>query len=292
MTDPDTGLVSGTARTFGADVSLSYKDEFRDPDFWRAVFAEFVGTCFFLIIGVGAALASDVEFRTTRPDRLLCIASAFGISITVLVYMYAHISGANFNPAVTLGLVVAKRITWIRGLLYMLAQTFGAVIGAYTIYVITPEDRVGSVGSLSPDPDITLTEAFLLEFIFTTILVNVVFGSAVDTRALKAGTEHIGPAVGLCIFTLHLAGVSLTGCGINPARAFGTAVAANNFDAQWLYWIAPMLAGLFVGGTYPWVWGQGVCCGAVRDVARGVRGSELSTAGTAHTQLPNFGDKS
>jgi len=280
---------TGTARTFGEDVSRSCKDEVSDPDFWRAVFAEFVGTCYFLIIGVGAALASDPIFQTTQPARLLAIASGFGIAITVMVYMYAHISGANFNPAVTLALVVAKRLTWVRGLLYIIAQTLGAVVGACTIYVIIPEDRVGNVGSVSPDPDITLTEAFLLEFIFTTILINVVFGSAVDTRALKAGTEHIGPAIGLCIFTLHLAGVSLTGCGINPARAFGTAVAANNFNAQWLYWLAPMLAGLFVGGTYPWIWGQGVCCGAVRDV---VRGSELTTAGTVHTQLPEFGEKS
>jgi len=230
-----------------------------------------LGHVFFLIIGVGTALASDVQFRTTQPDRLLAIACGFGLAITVMVYMYAHISGANFNPAVTLALFIAKRITFVRALLYIIAQVFGAIIGAYAIFIITPEDRVGSVGAVTPDPDITTTEAFLLEFVFTTILVSVVFGSGLDVRALKAGTEHIAPAVGLCIFALHLAGVSLTGCGINPARAFGTAVASGIFTSQWLYWVAPLLAGLFVGGTYPWVWGQGECCGAVRDVTLGVR---------------------
>jgi len=283
------GLVSGTESTFGKDIHLTTRDELRDPEFWRAAFAEFTGTCFFLIIGVGAALASATEFRTTAPDRLLAISAAFGIAITVLVYSYAHISGANFNPAVSLALVVAKRITPIRGFVYIITQTLGAVVGAYAIFVITPADRTGSVGAVSPDPDITTGEAFLLEFVFTTILLNVVFGTAVDIRATKQGTMHVGPAVGLCIFCLHLAGISLTGCGINPARAFGTAVASGNFDHQWLYWLAPLLAGVFVGGTYPWIWGQGKCCAAAQEARNRRDNANFST--NAGGDMPSFGEK-
>jgi len=184
---------------------------------------------------------------------LVAAALAHGLILAVMVSALMRISG-HFNPAVTLGFLATRRIEAMMAALYIVAQVLGAVVAGYALKASFPEAVFTATrgGGLSISLDITGGQAFLLEAIGTFFLVFVVFGTAVDLRGPKVG----GLAIGFTLAAVILAIGPLTGSALNPARAFGPAVATGIYEAQLLYWFAPITGGLAAALLYEFLFMQ------------------------------------
>jgi aquaporin Z len=213
-------------------------------DSWRHFVAEFIGT--FALVFVGGA-AIMIAKDTGSSAGLLEIAFAHGLILAVMVSALMRISG-HFNPAVTAGFLVTRRIEPMMAAVYVLAQLIGAILGAYVLKWTFPISLFEATrgGGQSVALQVTGGQAFLLEFIATFFLVLVVFGTAVDPKAPKIG----GLAIGLTVSADILALGPLTGASMNPARSFGPAVASGVFEAQLIYWAAPLAGGIVAGLLY------------------------------------------
>jgi MIP family channel proteins len=216
-------------------------------DSWRHFVAEFIGT--FALVFVGGA-AIMIAKDTNSPAGLLGIAFAHGLILAVMVSALMRISG-HFNPAVTLGFVVTRRIEIPMAGVYILAQIIGAIVGAYVLKWTFPFALFEATrgGGQAVALQVTGGQAFLLEFIATFFLVIVVFGTAVDPKAPRIG----GLAIGLVVAADILAIGPLTGGSMNPARSFGPAVASGVFEAQMIFWLAPIAGALVAALLYEYL---------------------------------------
>lgn len=203
-------------------------------DSLRHFTAELIGT--FALVFVGGA-AIMIAKDTNSPAGLLGIALAHGLILAVMVSALMRISG-HFNPAVTLGFLATKRIDTSMAGVYILGQLIGAILGAYVLKFTFPFTlfEVTRGGGQAIALQVTGGQAFLLEAIATFFLALVIFGTAVDPRAPKMG----GLAIGFVVAADILAIGPLTGASMNPARSFGPAVASGIFEAQLIYWAAPI----------------------------------------------------
>jgi len=213
-------------------------------DAWRHFAAEFIGTFALVFVGSGAIMTAKASQSSAG---LVEVALAHGIILAVMVSALMRISG-HFNPAVTLGFLVTSRIEAMMAALYIVAQVLGAVIAAYVLKATFPEAVFVATrgGGQTIALDITGVQAFALEAIATFFLVFVIFGTAVDLRGPKIG----GLAIGLTIAADILAIGPMTGASMNPARSFGPAVASGVYEAQLLYWFAPITGGLIAALLY------------------------------------------
>ncbi len=213
-------------------------------DSWRHFVAEFIGT--FALVFVGGA-SIMIARDTNSPAALLEIALAHGLILAVMVSALMRISG-HFNPAVTLGFLATRRISASMAGVYIIAQIIGAIVAAYALKYSFPFSLFDATrgGGQSVALVITGGQAFLLEAIATFFLVLVVFGTAVDPKAPNIG----GLAIGLTLGAAILAIGPLTGGSLNPARSFGPAVASGVFEAQIIYWAAPITGGVLAALLY------------------------------------------
>ena len=214
-------------------------------DAWRHFASEFIGT--FALVFVGSGAIMTVRLTNNGAAGLVAAALAHGLILAVMVSALMRISG-HFNPAVTLGFLATRRIEAMMAGLYIVAQVMGAVVAGYALKASFPEAVFAATrgGGLSVSLDLTGGQAFLLEAIGTFFLVFVIFGTAVDQRGPKVG----GLAIGFTLAAVILAIGPLTGSALNPARAFGPAVAAGIYEAQLLYWFAPITGGLVAALLY------------------------------------------
>jgi MIP family channel proteins len=174
----------------------------------------------------------------------VAIALAHGLALSIAVNNFGGISGAHFNPAVTLGMLVTGRIKPALAILYIVAQLLGASIAALTCREIFPMEAInaGMLGIPLPAAWASTGTIFCVEFVLTFLLVTSVFGTAVDERGktVKIGGFGIGLTVAFDI----LAGGPITGASMNPARSFGPALVMGHWEWHWLYWVAPVLGGM------------------------------------------------
>ena len=217
----------------------------------KALAAEFIGTFCFLFVGVGAI--SSGAFMVSRGSDglgLVAIALANGLALGAMITAFNHISGAHFNPAVTVAVFVCRRIDFVHGVLYIVAQLAAAALVGFTLRAVFPSAVWQSVnlGATALAADISFGTAILIEAILTFILVIVIFGTAMDPRAAKVG----GFAIGVTVTAATLIGGPLTGAAMNPARAFGPAVAANFWSNHLVYWIGPLCGAAIAGLVYGW----------------------------------------
>jgi len=188
---------------------------------------------------------------TTRISQsqagLVEVALAHGLILAVMVSALMRISG-HFNPAVTLGVLATGRIEANMAALYVIAQLLGAIAAGYALKASFPDAVFAATrgGGQTIALDISGGQAFTLEAIATFFLVFVIFGTAIDLRGPKIG----GLAIGFTIAADILAIGPLTGASMNPARSFGPAVASGVFEAQLLYWAAPITGGLIAALLY------------------------------------------
>ncbi|XP_022742669.1 probable aquaporin PIP2-5 [Durio zibethinus] len=228
--------------------------ELKKWSFYRALIAEFIATLLFLYITVLTAIGYNSQVNTSSDAcagvGILGIAWAFGGMIFILVYCTAGISGGHINPAVTFGLLVARKVSLIRAVSYMVAQCLGAICGVGLVKALQKSyyNRYGGGANVVADGYSTGT-GLGAEIIGTFVLVYTVF-SATDPKR-NARDSHVpvlAPLpIGFAVFMVHLATIPITGTGINPARSFGAAVIYDKkaaWDDHWIFWVGPMVGAL------------------------------------------------
>jgi aquaporin Z len=211
--------------------------------------AEFIGTFALIFFGAGAVCA--YQFLHSANDiSLLGIALAHGLAIGVMVTVFGHISGGHFNPAVTIGFWVTRRMSTFNVLLYWVAQLAGAVAAAFALKYLVPEDAWRAVALGTPDlaRDFTRLPGMILEAVMTFFLVLSVFATAVDEKG--AFNKIAGFAIGLTITMGILVGGPFTGGAMNPARHFGPALAVNHWANYGVYYVGPLFGGFLAGWLY------------------------------------------
>lgn len=211
----------------------------------RKFIAEFIGTFALIFVGVGA-IAGD--FLNGGQTGLVGIALAHGLTIAVMVSATAAISGGHLNPAVTIGLLSAKKIDAPGAVTYIAAQCLGAIAAAALLKVCIPAAALTAVNMGTPAlaSGITVGMGLITEIILTFFLVFVIYGTAVDKRAPHVGGLFIGLTVTLDI----LIGGPITGAAMNPARHLGPALLGGGLDNLWLYWVGPIIGGVLAALCY------------------------------------------
>jgi aquaporin NIP len=211
----------------------------------RALLAEAVGTFALVFAGCGAIM---VDAKTHQLGHV-GVAITFGLVIMFGIYAVGHISGAHFNPSVTLAFAFSRHFPWSRAVGYWGAQLVGALAAAAILR--------GSLGNVA-DVGATLPsgsegQAFLWELILTFFLMFVLMAVATDTRAVgEAAAIAIGGTVGLDA----MFGGPITGASMNPARSIGPALVSGNLHALWLYIAAPICGASLAALTYQFVRGE------------------------------------
>ena len=213
-------------------------------DAWRHFISEFIGTFALVFVGSGAILSAKIS---GSPAALVEVALAHGLVLAVMVSALMRISG-HFNPAVTIAFLATRRIEAMMAALYVVAQIIGAVAAAYALKATFPEAIFAATrgGGQSIALDTSASQAFLLEAVATFLLMFVIYGTVVDQRGPKIGGLGIGFVVAADILAIG----SRTGASMNPARSFGPAVASGIFEAQFLYWTAPVVGALVAALLY------------------------------------------
>ncbi len=211
--------------------------------------AEFLGTFALIFFGAGAVCV-DWHLRSTGGLGLPAIALAHGLAIAIMVSALGHISGGHFNPAVTIGFWVTKRLPTLDTLAYWAAQLLGAVAAAFLLKVIIPDETWRNVALGTPElmRDFPTWAALALEAVTTFFLVLVVFATAVDERGTFRAIGGFG--IGLTITLGILVAGPFTGGALNPARAFGPALASSHWLNQGIYWVGPLGGGFVAGLLY------------------------------------------
>lgn len=219
--------------------------------------AEFIGTAWLVFGGCGSAVLA-AAFPAVGIG-LLGVSFAFGLTVLTMAYAIGHVSGCHLNPAVTVGLTVARRFPASEVIPYVVAQVLGAIVGAVVLYLIAsgkPGFDLGAgfasngYGDHSPG-GYTLAAGLVAEAVMTFAFVFVILG-ATDRRAPAA----LAPvAIGLCLTLIHLVSIPVTNTSVNPARSTGPAVLVGGWAlAQlWAFWVAPLVGAAAAGIIYPLV---------------------------------------
>jgi MIP family channel proteins len=221
-----------------------------NDDILRRGVAEFIGTFTLIFIGGGAGIAVATAFATPTGGDLVAVALANGLAIGIMVSNLGHISGGHFNPAITLGFVITRRIIPSLAVVYWVAQILGGIAAALVLRVIFSKAMVKHA---VPIPhDVTNGKAVIIELILTFFLVWAVWATAVDPRGAFKAIAGLG--IGLTITIDVLMGGPFTGAAMNPARAFGPEIAAHAFKGWWVYWIGPILGAVLAAGLYEFLY--------------------------------------
>ena len=207
--------------------------------------AEFIGTFSFVFIGAGAAAV--VGSGVGLPG-IAAIAFAHGLAIMVFAFAYGPVSGGHFNPAVTVGVLLAGAMHVGEAVGYIVSQLVGGIVGALLLWVVLGGASTGlGTPALAHDlalgaTTLTITPwaGFVIEAALAFFLVTVVLSTAVAGRA-----GNLAPlAIGMTLTLNIIMGGALTGAPFNPARALGPMVATGNFNDAWLYMIAPIVGAI------------------------------------------------
>jgi len=215
----------------------------------RNWFAEAIATYALVFFGPLSIILSVVAFGDGLSiESIIMISLGHGAVVGLMVYAFGHISGAHINPAVTIPMMITKKISVQDGIGYIIFQLIGAVVAAFSLKAILPEIgakvNFGTQGGPSELLNSSIASGIAVEIILTFFLVTVIFLTAVHKKA-AAGIHGI--SIGGIVFLLHLVGVPLTGASMNPARTFGPAVVSGFWELHWLYWVAPIIGGIIAG---------------------------------------------
>ena len=215
----------------------------------RNWFAEAIATYALVFFGPLSIILSVVAFGDGLSiESIIMISLGHGAAVGLMVYAFGHISGAHINPAVTIPMMITKKISVQDGIGYIIFQLIGAIVAALSLKAILPElgakVNFGTQGGPSELLNSSITSGIAVEIILTFFLVTVIFLTAVHKKA-AAGIHGI--SIGGMVFLLHIVGVPLTGASMNPARTFGPAVVSGFWELHWLYWVAPIIGGIIAG---------------------------------------------
>lgn len=198
--------------------------------------AEFMGTLVLVFMGSMGILAVG---GATGAAEMLAIGLAFGLALLAGIWAVGHISGAHFNPAVTLAMLLDGRVTVSDAIGYWVGQFAGAAVASLLVAGASDTNTVAATMTTFSDR----STAILMEVALTAIFVWVIM-------AVRTGGHAAPLAISLTLVGVHLAGIPFSGASVNPARSFGPAVVSGEFSNLWVYLIFPMVGGVVAWGLY------------------------------------------
>ena len=229
--------------------------------------AELIGTFFLVFFGTGSAVVTLLIADGVGDAGIgllgglgdwIAIALAFGLTVMICIYLFGKISGAHYNPAVTIGLLVTKNISLIDSIYYIVAQCIGATLGSVLLIACLGMQAVtvGGLGATAPGLGVSYMQAMLAECIGTFFLMLVVMGVAVDK---KAEPGFAGISIGMTVATVIVVLGAFTGASINPARTFGPYLMDMILGGQnlWglfpIYLIGPIVGAILAAFVYTYI---------------------------------------
>ena len=216
--------------------------------------AEFIGTFALVFFGCGAAVIAGMGTGATSID-VLGISFAFGLAIVAMAYGIGPVSGCHVNPAVSVGVWMAGRMSTGDLVSYVVAQLLGALAGAAILYLILSGKASGWTGGLGQNGwgagylgQYNLVSAFIFEVVATFLFLVCILG----VTQQGAPSQFAGLAIGLTLVAIHIVGINVTGVSVNPARSLGPAIvgAGSNPAALaqvWLFIVAPVIGAAVAG---------------------------------------------
>jgi aquaporin Z len=199
--------------------------------------AEFMGT---LILVFGGSMGILAVGGANGAAEIVAIAFAFGLSLLAGIWVLGHVSGAHFNPAVTLGMLLDGRISLSDSIGYWVSQFAGGTMASLLVAGASSTDIVAVTRTTFDD----LSTGILVEIALTAIFVWVVMA------AVRSGGTAAPAAIALSLVSVHLAGIPFSGTSVNPARSFGPALVSGTFDDLWVYIVFPLVGALVAFGLY------------------------------------------
>ena len=219
-------------------------------DLTRRLLAEFLGTFALVFLAVGTAVVGGAVGAGS-----VGVALAFGLVLVFGAYALGPVSGCHVNPAVTIGMLLSKRMDAAVGGLYIVVQFLGGVLGGFMLWLMVEQfdvvDQTGALGSngYGDNAGINLAGALVVESVLTLLFVLAVLllTDKVSDPALA------GVGIGAALAAVHLIGVGLTGTSVNPARSFGPALFAGGtaLEQVWVFLLAPTIGGILAALIYP-----------------------------------------
>jgi len=200
--------------------------------------AEFIGTMVLVFMGCGSAMFLGCDAAGGH----LAVALAFGLSIVAMAYVIGNISGCHINPAVSLAMLISKKMSPSNFIGYVISQVIGAIAGAALLKVMTGfgvADLTGALGSNGVANAGGIGGAIIIEIILTFIFIFTILGVTSDES--KSGVSGI--VIGLTLAFVHIVGIPLTGTSVNPARSLGPALLAGgqSLSDVWVFILAPLV---------------------------------------------------
>jgi aquaporin Z len=223
-----------------------------DPS--KKYIAELFGTFVLVFIGCGSAVIAGQYIG------FLGISLAFGLSVLAMAYAIGHVSGCHINPAVTIGMLVSKKIEAKDAAFYIISQCIGAILASWVLLAVasgTPGYSVAANGlgqngydGASPG-GYSMLAGFLAEVVLTMIFLFVILGAT--SKGAKA--ELAGIPIGLSLSMIHMVGIPITGTSVNPARSLGPAllVGGTALSQLWLFWVAPIIGAVIAALIWKYV---------------------------------------
>jgi aquaporin Z len=199
--------------------------------------AEFLGT--FILVFVGSMGILSVGGASGAAE-IVAIGLAFGLALLAGIWAVGHISGAHFNPAVTLAMLIDGRTSFGDAIGYWIAQFAGAGVASLVVLAASSQEAVG----MTVTGYEKLSTGILVEISLTAIFVWVILA------VTKRGANHAPVAIALTLVGLHVAGIPFSGASVNPARSFGPAVVSGEVSQLWVYIVFPLVGAMVAWGLY------------------------------------------
>lgn len=241
-----------SAKSFFYSIFVSTLDGTPKPTIMKKLLAEFIGTFSLVLFGCGAAVVAGVSDTGPSGIGLLGISFAFGLAVVAMAYAIGPISGCHINPAISIAMLVAGKLSVKDTVGYVIAQFAGAVAGAGVLYLLVSgkSDFTGlgdwALGSNGWGEgylgNYNTSAAFIAEAVFTCLFLLVIFA----TTSKQGNANMAGLAIGITLVLIHLVAIPITGTSVNPARSFGPAIFAGGkaLEQLWLFIAAPVLGGI------------------------------------------------
>jgi len=215
---------------------------------WKCLGSEFLATSILMFIGIGCVL--KLEHEATKQLGFVGVALCWGFTVATCAQALGGVS-ADMNPAVTLAMLAAGKISIVKALMYILIQCLGALAGTSLLKAVTPDDVSGQWGITALAPGITPIQGFGIEYISTFILVLTVFSVNDENRTDVKGSVPL--AIGLCVASVVMCSGPFTGASLNPARSLAPSIIAGHFDNHWIYWLGPIGGAVSAALLYTYV---------------------------------------
>ncbi len=223
----------------------------------RKYLAEFIGTFVLVLFGCGSAVIAGEKIG------FLGISFAFGLAVLVMVYSIGNISGCHINPAITIAMLVARKIRVKDTIFYIIAQCIGAIVASAILFAIAKGkadyslaiNGLGQNGYDAHSPmGYSLGSCFLAETLLTGLFLFVIFGAT----SLKAPAGFAGIPIGITLTLIHIVGIPVTGTSVNPARSLGPAllVGGEALSQIWLFLAAPVLGAIISAIIWKYIFEQ------------------------------------